>query len=193
MKKVRDCGFTLYHFSDTRSGKGFTLIELLVVIAIIGVLSSVVLASLNTARQKGRDTRRISDIKQLQLALELYYDANSKYPTQTDFFGEGPESLKGAGYISVIPSDPGSAVVCTAAGTEASCYTYAALGATTCTSYHLGGSLEVLGNSALSSDNDATAGTTCTGGGTDFVGLANGACETSLGSIATDLCYDVKP
>ena len=61
---------------DHTSLRGFTLIELLVVIAIIGILSSVVLASLNSARQKGRDAKRISDVKQLQLALELYYDAN---------------------------------------------------------------------------------------------------------------------
>ena len=59
-----------------KSARGFTLIELLVVIAIIGILSSVVLASLNSARKKGRDARRIADLKQLQLALELYYDAN---------------------------------------------------------------------------------------------------------------------
>nr|AQQ75000.1 hypothetical protein [uncultured bacterium] len=65
---------------QTKTSRGFTLIELLVVIAIIGILSSVVLASLNSARQKGRDARRISDIKQLQLALELYYDANQSYP-----------------------------------------------------------------------------------------------------------------
>ncbi len=56
---------------------GFTLIELLVVIAIIGVLASIVLASLNSARQKSRDARRIADVKQLQLALELYYDAQT--------------------------------------------------------------------------------------------------------------------
>lgn len=60
--------------------RGFTLIELLVVIAIIGVLSSVVLASLNTARQKSRDAKRQSDIKQLQLALQLYFDTNGSYP-----------------------------------------------------------------------------------------------------------------
>jgi len=64
--------------------RGFTLIELLVVIAIIGILSSVVLASLNSARQKGRDARRISDVKQVQLALELFYDATrATRPQQT--------------------------------------------------------------------------------------------------------------
>lgn len=58
--------------------KGFTLIELLVVIAIIGLLASIILVSLNSAREKARDTRRVADIKQIQIALELYY---SKYGT----------------------------------------------------------------------------------------------------------------
>ncbi|MBI5456834.1 type II secretion system protein [Candidatus Kaiserbacteria bacterium] len=48
-----------------RDEKGFTLIELLVVIAVIGLLSSVILASLNNARKKGRDTRRIEDLRQI--------------------------------------------------------------------------------------------------------------------------------
>lgn len=61
--------------------KGFTLIELLVVVAIIGMLSSVVLASLNTARTSARTTRAIQDLKQIQTALELYYNANNSYPS----------------------------------------------------------------------------------------------------------------
>ncbi len=61
--------------------RGFTLIELLVVIAIIGILSSVVLASLNTARTKGRDAARISNVKSLETAMELYYNDNNGYPT----------------------------------------------------------------------------------------------------------------
>ena len=56
---------------------GFTLIELLVVIAIIGILSSVVLASLNTARAKGADAAIKSNIDSSRAQSELYYDANS--------------------------------------------------------------------------------------------------------------------
>lgn len=63
--------------------RGFTLIELLVVISIISLLSSVVFSSVNTARFKARDARRMSDLRNLQLALELYRDANGLYPVTT--------------------------------------------------------------------------------------------------------------
>lgn len=156
------------------SSKGFTLIELLVVIAIIGILSSVVLASLNSARKKGRDARRVADIKQIQLALELYYDANSNYPTSAQYYTAGPpvtSALVTGGFISAVPTDP---------LTQLS-YSYAALGSgTTCSSYHLGATIETPNHSALTADIDAAAGTVCTGGGTDFDGT-----PTQL--------YDVKP
>ena len=106
--------------------KGFTLIELLVVIAIIGILSSVVLASLNSARAKSRDAKRISDLKQLQIALELSYDANTAYPAAIN-----TASMVTPGYISVVPADPG-------AGNPA--YSYAQSGGGT--GYCLGANLE---------------------------------------------------
>ncbi len=59
--------------------KGFTLIELLVVIAIIGVLSSVVLASLNTARTKGADTAVKSNMANVRAQAELIYDTDTDY------------------------------------------------------------------------------------------------------------------
>ena len=63
--------------------KGFTLIELLVVVAIIGLLATLSIVALNTARAKARDTKRVGDIKNIQTALELYYSNNGAYPSQT--------------------------------------------------------------------------------------------------------------
>lgn len=60
--------------------KGFTLIELLVVIAIIGVLAAIILVSLNNARGKARDSRRISEVRQVQNALQLAYNDSNSYP-----------------------------------------------------------------------------------------------------------------
>ena len=88
--------------------RGFTLIELLVVIAIIAILASIILASLNTARSKSRDARRIADMKQVQLAIELYNNDNSHYPLLAAYgLLSGISGLITPAYISVLPSDPG--------------------------------------------------------------------------------------
>ncbi len=59
---------------------GFTLIELLVVISIIGLLSSIVLTSVNSARVKARDVRRLADVRQIVTTLQFYYDDNNTFP-----------------------------------------------------------------------------------------------------------------
>ena len=93
-------------FQKKTGNKGFTLIELLVVIAIIGILASVVLASSNSARMKSRDARRLADVKQLQVALEMYFDDNANnYPAViTDLSGATACGAKAC--ISTIPIDP---------------------------------------------------------------------------------------
>jgi prepilin-type N-terminal cleavage/methylation domain-containing protein len=65
---------------NTNNKNGFTLIELLVVISIIGLMSSLAVVSLNSARIKARDALRKADMAQMRTALSLYYMDNNSYP-----------------------------------------------------------------------------------------------------------------
>ena len=170
---------------------GFTLIELLVVMAIIGILSAVVLTSLNGARQKGRDARRISDVKQLQLSLELYYDSTGAYPATIGT--QSSSVLVTNGYIASLPIDPSNNAV----------YSYVpyAQTATTpaiCSGYHIGADLESgITHTVLQTDADFTPALAAAQGlgvcnissNTDFSGVDSAKCLSSdIGSA----CYDVR-
>lgn len=100
-----------------KNKNGFTLIELLVVISIISLLASIVLASLNSARVKARDARRIADLGQIRTALEFFFDTNGFYP-QSDCgwdcngyrysYNSGWDTLATdmRPYINTMPKDP---------------------------------------------------------------------------------------
>jgi len=82
--------------------KGFTLIELLVVIAIIGILSAVVLTSLNSSRNKAQDAKAVNDVKQAALAMELDRNQSTgNFDTFTDVAGA---STSLASYLNPFPS-----------------------------------------------------------------------------------------
>lgn len=112
----------------TKTKNGFTLIELLVVISVIGLLASVVLIALNSVRAKARDAKRSADIRQLATVIQLYFDDNNAFPTNTGCLngwcclGHGDASTCWASggyygstaldnslspkYLSKIPDDP---------------------------------------------------------------------------------------
>ena len=135
------------------SNKGFTLIELLVVIAIIGLLSTLAVVALNSARQKSRDSKRVADIKQVQTALELYFaDANS-YPNPHSAATLGGGSLAAlctggfstgctggqTTYMGLVPSAPTPFDAPCTAGNNPYTYTSAAGGTTYSIAFCIGG------------------------------------------------------
>lgn len=99
--------------------KGFTLIELLIVVAIIGLLSTLAVVALGSARVKARDSKRLADLKQVQTALELYYTDQNAYPSgsavnlgDTDHKCLNATGWAAAGctdpYMGQVPVDPQS-------------------------------------------------------------------------------------
>ena len=183
----------MFH-SFKNKARGFTLIELLVVIAIIGILSSVVLASLSTARQKSRDAKRISDVGQIQLAAELFFDATSSYPTTA----QGITSLYTGKFLPQIPTPPsgsaGSYIYYGSTGVVASGIFMTECTTAPCVSYSTGIDVERTDNSTLTSDADQgiTNATTFNGPGDNAT--AGQACKVATaGGGLLDKCYDIKP
>ncbi len=85
-----------------KNKKAFTLIELLVSIAIISILSGVVILGLQDVRRKANDTKRLSDLKEVQIAAETYKSVNSIYP-------ESINDLVPL-FISKLPTDPSAGI-----------------------------------------------------------------------------------
>lgn len=113
--------------------RGFTIVELLVVIVVIAILVALTLPNLFGLQKRARDDARKNDLKNLQQALETYYNDNNRYPAAL--------SALATQYINTVPTDPKN--------TGSYVYTYtpspsgcATTGGTACSSYTLSATLE---------------------------------------------------
>ena len=167
---------------NSRNGSA-PLIQTTLIIAAIVVLAAIVLIIVDSLGERTRDTQRIAAISSLQNFLSLYASNNS---------GDYPPTLSALvpEYVPALPKEPLSE---SSAG-----YSYAAIGSSTsCTSYHLGVSLEDTSNKVLNTDSNASPQPVCAGSAPDFSGLSSAPagtpCAADAGNGGHESCYDVTP
>ena len=92
------------------SSRGFTLVELLIVISIIAILTGIIITGLTASKSKSRDAQRISDLNQIQLALEQYFDRCGQYPTDIYANQNCSAGVSFINFITNVPADPSTHV-----------------------------------------------------------------------------------
>jgi uncharacterized protein (TIGR02145 family)/prepilin-type N-terminal cleavage/methylation domain-containing protein len=171
-----------------KSKKAFTLIELLVVIAIIGILATLAVISLSNARTKARDAKRVADVKQIQTALELYFNDNDRFPTAAEFNSGSITSQTDNGavtYMLNVPEAPNPPDGSCSTSTNAFTYSVNTEGTSYTLSYCIGNRTGDLSSGDKCLTRDGMLDTSCTCA-PNCTGLCSG--DDGCGGTCPDNC-----
>jgi len=155
-------------YTSSNKKRAFTALELLIVIAIIGILISIALSGINFSRKRTRDNIRVSDIKNITLALQQYHDVCRQYPADiyidTPYSNNGcPQNINWGTFMNNnIPKDP--------SGSNYEYVSFQILSQSRCVGYHIGAIFEDSSHKALDTDDDQAVSNGGTCGGNDFDG-----------------------
>ena len=122
--------------------KGFTLVELIVVVTIMMVITVIGTVSFSGINKRSRDSRRMSDLEKIAIAMEIYKQENGTYPTVSSDMPSGLVS----DYIDALPTDPKD---------------YAYYYTRTDYTYYLYSHMEDVGSTTGSYENNCPSGTGC--------------------------------
>ncbi len=113
-----------YHMDMRKSISGFTIVELLIVIVVIAILAAITVVAFNGVQQRGRDSHRVSDVKQLHKALELFHAENGYYPARPEVFSATfrRDTLKIPESVVITPGTSNTIGYCWASTPNQYCY-----------------------------------------------------------------------
>ncbi len=156
-------------------GGGFTLVELLIVLAIIGILLTAAISSYQLARVRARDSRRASDLRQIETALALYVGKYHQFPA--DIYASSSSDPPGLSpeFISPLPRDPLGGIP----------YAYATPNGWA--EYHLGASIEADDSALREADSDFDSIAVSWTNGFSGSDLSGPCTASQQGSF----CYDI--
>ena len=171
------------HTFTKRSFKGFTLIELLVVIAIIGLLSTIIAAPIQNARKKARDSKKVAEVKSVQLGLDQYAETNAgQYPKNMPMLSPS--------YMALLPSYAATTTTNVAPRDKFAYTQYVATdsGFSSAFAYHLGVHLESF-SVALDNDRDCAVATNGSGYVANLSSLSTAAAASKAFASSTCAFY----
>lgn len=93
------------NYKSKSTSRGFTIVELLIVIVIIGILAALVIVAYTGIQNRAKNTKKISDVRQLQKIIELYHADNGRYPPTPSGYQVSLMTGSLSSYTNVIPND----------------------------------------------------------------------------------------